>query len=444
MTRLWSLLVSLRTTAVLLVVLSALLVLRVALPQAADGDAYVRAVRGSASARFLLETMGLGSVATSPPFLAALAAFFANLAAVLTDRTGATLRRLRAAPPTEAQVAALLAAPSAKELAGVTVSAEAAADLLRRLGYRVRQTAGGATWGVKHALALLGFPVFHASFFLLAAGGALLYLTRDVGTLVVTEGIEASSGDATVVRRAPLGAPPPFRLALDRVDVGLEDGRPVGLRAAFRLDGAATESRVNHPAERGALAVLVERCGIAPVLWLTDPRGFTVDRVLVPAANPAGVATRVELGSGGVEVAVEPIPVGLDFPERAGLGRVGVPLRVFRGGAKVFEGRTRPGEGIAVGDHLLRVQEVRYWAGFRLVNERGGGLLMAGFALSVIGIVWRMAFFRREVVVASTPAGTRIGGRGEFYPSRVHEEVELLAELLSDAGRTGRERSSGT
>jgi hypothetical protein len=219
------------------------------------------------------------------------------------------------------------------------------------------------------------------------------------------------------------------------VDVALEDGKAVDLAAEVRLDGAPPRAaRINHPADAGPISVLVERAGLAPVLWLTDARGFTVDRVLVPAASPRGLATRVRLGAGDVEVAVEPVPVGDRFPERPALGAARVPLRVFVRGEKAFDGAVRPGEPVTAGADVLRVQEIRYWAGFRVVRERGGGLLVAGFVLSVAGIVWRMVLFRREVAVASGPGGTRVGGRGEFYPARFREELELVADLLAARG----------
>jgi hypothetical protein len=437
-------LLSLRTTAVLLAALAALLVLNVALPQqAVDPETYARAVRSSALARFVLERLGLGSVATSPPFLAVLGGFFLNLTAVLVERTGTTLRRVRVAPPAEAQVAALLAAPAA--LAGpATPDAGARAEkVLRQLGYRTLAVGERAVWGVKHRFALLGFPLFHAAFFLLFAGSIQLYLTRHVATLLAVEGQPVSTALAAVARAAPLGPPAPVNLLVERVDMRLEDGKPIDLRARIALEGEgeAALSRINSPAVWGPLTVLVEGAGVAPVLWLTDARGFTVDRVLTPAAHPRNLPVEVPL-SGGLQVTLKPIPLGPSFPERAALGSAPLRIRVRAGGKDAFEGEVRPGEAIHVGDLTLRVPELRYWASLRLVHERGGGILIGGFVLSIVGIVWRMLLFRRELVVGWDENGVRIAGRGEFFPARFRDELELARDLLA-APDDAAERKAG-
>ncbi|HSN90495.1 MAG TPA: cytochrome c biogenesis protein ResB [Anaeromyxobacteraceae bacterium] len=428
--------VSLRTTAVLLSALALLLLLSVALPQAAgDPERFARAVASGPAARFLLVTLGLGNAATSPPFLAVLGLFFLNLAAVLADRMGTTLRRVRFAPPTAAQRDALLG-PGALEGALPEGDAGARArQILDGLGYRTAPAGERALWGVKHRLALLGFPVFHLSFFVLCAGGLLLYLTRDVVTVLAAEGQAVDSGSGGVVRRAPLGPPPPVRIAVDRVDVRLEEGRPVHLSAALRLDapGAPPQTaRVNHPAAWGHLSVLVERAGIAPVLWLVDGQGYTLDRVAVLVAAPGGLPTRVKLGpAADLEAVVEPAAMGSGFPERAGLPTAGVRLRLVSRDRDVFEGTLRPGQAAEADGRRLVLQEVRYWAGLRLVSERGGGVLVAGFLLAVVGIAWRMVWARREVVVAWDGGRLRLGGRGEFTPARFREELEAIRDLVS-------------
>ena len=424
--------------------LSVLLLLNVVLPQAAlDAATYARALQRGPAARFALETLRLGHLATSPPFLTVVAALLANLLAVLLDRTTSTLRRLRYAPPARAQLEALVSGAAGLEPLPCEADAAAAVEVLRAMGYRTELVGTDGVWGVKHRLALLGFPLFHASFFLMCAGAVQLYLTRDVVALVVTEGLEADSRAGSVIRRAPGGAAGPVRIALERVDVRLKEGRPVDLAAALALDGAERRTaRINDPAVRGPLTVLVETAGIAPVLWLVDGRGFTLDRVLAPVFAGA-LPTRVPLAGGEVEVVLEPVAVGPRFPEREALATVPVELRVRKGGATVFEGAVRPGEIVRIGERSLRVAEVRYWAGFRLVEERGGVLLVAGFIAAIAGIVWRLAFFRREIGIVLGGGVLRIGGRGEFFPARFREELALARELLVGRARAATARKGG-
>jgi hypothetical protein len=442
--RVWRLLVSLRTTAALLVALTALLVVNALVPQASfDPQGHALAVRGSRAARFALETLRLGSVSTSPLFVGCVAAFFVNLAAVLVDRAGATWRRVRVRPPTPAQLDALLAAGPVAEVAGAGPSAGRAGEVLADLGYRTLAVPGGV-WGVKNRLALLGFPLFHASFFLLLAGGLQLYLTRDVRTLVVTEGQEATSDRGAVVRRAPLGDAPAVRIGLVRVDPRLEAGRPISIAAALVVDGPGPEetARVNHPVERGPVSVLVERAGLAPVVWLTDRDGYTLDRVLVPVAS-RGPPTRVPLATGDLEVALEPVPLGPRFPEREALPAAPVTLTVRARGGPPVDATVRPGEPVVLGERVLRIEELRYWAELRIVRERGGALLVAGFLLAVAGMAWRMLLFRREVFVCLGAGPARVAGRGEFFPARIADEVRAVAALLGEPPRAAEQGRAG-
>jgi len=434
--RAWEAMVSMRTTAVILAVLAALLLVEVLVPQqGTDPGRFAAAVKGGRLGEFLLVTLGLGNLSTSPVFLAALGLFFANLTAVLADRVGTTLRRVRLAPPPPAQAEALLGQPGAGPSplsAGFDPGRPAA--VLRGLGYRTVPLGRESLWGVRHRMALLGFPLFHLSFFVLCAGGTLLWYTRDVVTLVAAEGQVAESTAGNVVRRAPRGAPPPVALGVERVEVRLERGTPVALSATVRpvetLEPART-IEVNRPARWGDLSVLVERAGVAPVLWLVDERSYTLDRVAVVTASAQGLPTRVRIGPGqGYQAVVEPIPIGPGFPERDGLGRAPVALRVLWGESKLFDGTLRPGEQVDLGGRFLRLQEVRYWVGLRLVSERGGELLVAGFLLGVVGIVWRLSWYRREVVVSWSEGALRVGGRAEFFPTRFQAEAETIRELV--------------
>jgi len=92
---------------------------------------------------------------------------------------------------------------------------------------------------------------------------------------------------------------------------------------------------------------------------------------------------------------------------------------------------------------VLRLQEVRYFAALQLVSERGGWLLVLGFALSVLGIAWRMLWYRREVVARWEVDVVRIAGRAEFYQGRFQDELDEIARLLApSAPRPGSGRAA--
>jgi len=302
-----------------------------------------------------------------------------------------------------------------------------------------------ALWAVKNPAAVLGFPLFHLAFLVLSVGGAAIYYTRQVAAITVTEGQAFSERDLRVLRRAPWGGAPETRLALERVDLDLQDGLPTRLEATLRSlgpDGRLAVTGVNHPASWGPLSVLVTGAGLSPVIALRDGAGRLVDRVAVVVKN-RGTPTTAALAGSAVEVTLEPVPVGPAFPEPGEVGRTPLRVVVREAGREVFRGRLPPRTPLAVGDRRLEIDDVRYWASLYLVHERGGGAMLLGFALLVVGTVWRMAWFRREVIVAWGDGAIRLGGRGEFYPARFAEELDGIRALLQDPATPGlRERKA--
>lgn len=446
MTVLWRALLSMRTTAAILGLVCMLLLLNVALPQAhgATAAAYQELVARSSTWRFLLVTLELGRLPTSRVFLVTVCLFFLNLALVLAERSAAILRRIRARPPGPAQLAAWVERGSVVRALPAGAAPPRPAEVLRALGYRTAGVGDGAVWGVRNATALLGVVLFHASFFVLCAGGALLWATRSEATLAGAEGQVVDARAASPLRRAPFPSEPALSLSVERVEVELEDGKPTALSVALRPAGPLEPvqvARVNHPVRYGPVSVLVERAGVAPVLRLRDAAGLTVDRAVVMTS---GVEEgRAPLADGALEVRVAPHAMGPRFPARAALPSFPVGVRVLRGGEPIFAGTLRPGEAARVGAATLQLEEVRYWAGLRLVSERGGGLLVAGFVAGVLGLAWRMLLPRREVAVLWDERGLQVAGRSERHPERLRGELEQLADLLVDprAARAA-ERSS--
>lgn len=439
---------SARVTVSLLCLLALLFVANVALPQASvvGPAAFAELVTGHPVRYFFLVTLGLGSLSTSPFFFSVLALFFANLGAVLAARFGPTWRRARMRRRSEKGLVAWLraGARSGEALSAPRPPGFTPLRMVRALqghGYRVRRVGERTFHGVRHRTAPLGFVLFHLSFFLVCAGALALYATRYVASASLVEGQELQAEDLHVLRRPRLGAPLVPSFTVDRVDPRFDEGQPVHLGAVVRFQriGGAVErpARINGPARSGATAVLLQQAGLAPVLWLQDGAGFTVDRVAVSAGGRSGEATPVPLADGRLTVLIDPLPAGTPFPGRGELAATALPLQVLAGDDVVFAGALRPGEGgvLAGGRGRLVVEELRYWVGVQVVRERGGGLLVAGFLLGVVGLVWRLLWYRREVALGWDDANVWLVGRSEYYS--VHFRGELAA-LLASLGEMAR------
>jgi hypothetical protein len=438
-------LASLKTTIVLLVVFSVLLLLNVALPQQTvlGAEAFEALTeRAGPLYRFVLTDLGMGRMATSPVFLAVLVLFFLNLTVVIAGRIGPTLRRTRAKPRKE---------PGLRAWAGMEESLHAslppdwstehAVATLTGFGYRVRRVGERTVWGLRHRTAPLGFLAFHLSFFLLCAGGVLLYYSRFVGNVVLVEGQEFNGEYTKMVRVPPLFPIPEISLSLQEVEPIYEGGFPLQLGATFLLKrpGGAIEreSWINRPARLGSASFLVHRAGLAPVFWLQDADGYTLDRVSVVTSTLGNEATSSSIADGALEIAVEPFGQDLDFPARDALSRTGLELTVRSGNTTLFEGTLRPGQAASWDGGRLVLEEIRYWVAFQVIAERGGGPLIAGFVLGIAGLIWRLLWYRREVALAWDDREFRMTGRGEYFNQRFRDELKSIHAYLAAGPNRG-------
>ncbi|MCP4663664.1 MAG: cytochrome c biogenesis protein ResB [bacterium] len=400
------------------------------------------------SLRFVT-SLELGYLATSRIFLTVLGLFFLQLALVLVSRAGPTWRKIRPRPRSEAGLVTW-----AHTGEGLSAPLPAGWDpavgalTLRGFGYRAKRVGERTWWGVKHRTAPLGFLLFHLSFFLLCAGGILLYTTRFAGTAVLTEGQEFS-GYKEVLRHPLVGGPPRLAFAVDQVEPRFEQGEPVHLGASFLFRQAgsmvAGSARVNHPVRWGATSILVQQAGIAPVLWLQDRRGYTLDRVA--AAVTRGDPTRVPLAEERFLAVIHPPAADAAFPTREDLPTTPLRLAVFRRASPqdgdssaeddelLFEGALRPGEAAPLADGRLVLEELRYWVGIQVVSERGGGLLTAGFVAGIVGLIWRLLLYRREVALTWDDEVFRLVGRSEYFSGKYQEELQSIFSTLQRGGR---------
>jgi hypothetical protein len=433
-------LTSVRTTLVLLCLLALLLLLNVALPQRQVlGERQYARVTGASGpvAYFFLETLAFGHMATSPVFVVVLALFFLNLAAVLAVRIGPTWRRVALRPRSEEGLQAWARMEeSFSEPLPQDWQVGKAVRILQGFGFQVRKAGERTLWGVKHRTAPLGFLLFHLSFFLLCAGGLTVYYTRFVGLAVLSEGQQFAGSYSEILRLPPTGRRPDVRFVLEEVETRLEMGRPVHLQAKLLIQyagGSTTRiSRVNHPAEWGDVSLLVEQAGLAPVLWFQDPNGFTVDRLVTPARTRGGPPTEVPLAGGSVQVLIHPLTSPDRFPNREERASATMRFQVLEGDELAFDGELRPGEAVELEQGRLVLEEFRYWVDMKVISERGGGLLITGFVIGILGLVWRLLWYRREVAITWDDETFRLVGRSEYFSKRFRDELEGVLSILKE------------
>ncbi len=372
----------------------------------------------------LLELAGLTDVFRSPLVYVATGLFFATLLAVISDRVPRLVRRSRLDHGLPLEAGFLARRKGTRRLA-VTDPREAlqrAAGVLESRGYRAFEATSGALRAVRFRWAPLGFLFFHGSFALLLAGAISLDLTRFSVLAKVGEGesFDAATGPFQQPPRTPrVGARHPevaFRVM--RVRPVLEDGKPKRLGADLLFAGETSARRVevSNPVVLGSKSVLITAAGPAPLFTCSGPEGAS-GGAWVKLNWGGDRATRFELPECGLEVlarATEDRGAGRAAERGVMLQSTGsaagrealesgaeVALRV-PGGA-VTRGVILPGGELSTddGERRLAMPDVRLYGSFKVVDERGGALLWAGFILGVLGLVSRLVLFRREVVVVA-------------------------------------------
>jgi hypothetical protein len=305
--------------------------------------------------------------------------------------------------------------------------------VLKGFGYRAVPVGTTAVWSVKHRSAPLGFLLFHLSFFLICSSGVAIYYTRFVGTARVVEGFDFT-GFTNVIREAPLSRPPALSFSVHEVDMEFEEGQPVHLSAVLRFrgprGGRVATTQINQPARWGTATVIINRAGLAPLLWLQDLEGFTLDRMVVAAATLSGATTTVPLAKGTWMVDLRPRVDRSSFPSRDDLVGTEFEVSIRRGEDLLFEGTLRPGEEAVFDDAVLVLEDLSYWAGLHIVSERGGVLLIAGFTLGIVGLVWRLMLYRREVAIVWEGVAFTVSGRAEYFSHRLREELNTVVHYL--------------
>jgi hypothetical protein len=403
---------------VLLCLLVLLLLLNITLPQEAvlGQERFAALVDNQPVKRFFLVTLGMGKMSVSPIFVAALGLFFLNLTAVLLARIGPTWRRIALRPRAEE---GLKAWTRMEESFGGTLpetfGANLVARVLRGFGFQVRRVGDRTFWAVKHRTAPLGFLVFHFSFFLLCAGGVLLYYSRFVGVATLTEGQGFEGDYSQILRSPPTGSQPDLRFTVERIETRLERGEPVHLSATLRVHQA------------GPAATL-------PALWIQDERGFTLDRVVVAAKTRSQEPTLVPMAEGRFSLIVSPLGPNAAFPSRDQLARTRLHFELLSEKESLWSGWLQPGEGASFEGGRLVLEELRYWVGVRVVSERGGGLLIAGFTAGIVGLIWRLLWYRREVAVTWDTSEFRLVGRSEYFSDRFRRELVGIFQTLQRGG----------
>lgn len=436
---------SLRFTLFLILTLSVVFLLGLWIPQKGliQIDLYLQWKAKAPVIVSVLDALGLTSIYTSPLTLALWLLFFLNLTLVMGKRLRVVKEKLSLPDSTGRAPASFEAYPVRKSVQLASGEGiDAATAVLRESGYCMSRT---SEWffAVKNRLSPAATLLFHLSFFLILLGGMISVYTRFAGDVNLAEG-EAFSGELARYNAEPrlpkIGGPPQVRILVEKVEPAIEQRTPLGLKVTLR-DGRGERhvTEINRPYKTGDTSFVIKNLGVAPLFILRNGKGAELDGAYVKLNVLKGKEDTFAMG--GLQFAVHFFPDysdgnGVDDSRTDEMKNPAFRLHIQQDRTFLARPLLRPGETIRFGDYELELREMPLWVRFYVIKEHGLWVIYSGFAVAIIALVWRLMFYRREIIGAvrqeNGQALLYLAGRAEFFQLLFEDEFNnLTGKIIS-------------
>ena len=395
--------------------------------------------KGSPNLVAFLDAVGLTSVYTSPVTVTLWLFFFINLSLVMWQRLPLIKKKVALTP--DRIVDPVLAPGYAfkkRYPLPDQVGDDALLATLAKSGYALLGDAKGF-YGVKNRLAPIAFALFHLSFFLILLGGLISVYTEFVGYLDLAQG-ETFRGELSRYVQDPrpkmpaIGEPPQVSFTVKSIVPEVVRNTPTGIKVALvDSKGQSHVVDINVPWNVGASSFVFKHLGMAPLFVIKNAGGQEIDGAYLKL----DVLNRRQdrFGLAGYEFTTLFFP---DYALKEGKHSTRTMefnnpvfyISVARDGKEITKGLVPRGGTLEFEGHRLEMHDLLYWVRFHVVKQNGLPVLYAGFALATIGVIWRLLFYRREMVGAVREQdGERcliVAARSEYYKSLAEDEFDKL------------------
>lgn len=293
---------------------------------------------------------------------------------------------------------------------------------------------------------LAGSLIFHGSLILIIAGGFITSVFGLYAGIVVTEGqtIPVVKENLVEVSRMPAAAItyPEFQLSVAQVKPVLNSkGEFVQYEAGVNIVTPEGEEyrqdiRINQPGKYRGYKISLERYGPAPWFLIRDKKSGKViyDAFFNLRANSAGHDS-IYMPDSSQHFMVRYFPDfyrdGKKIGSRSKLPRNPV-FWVYSGDLK---GLLKKGEEVELGNLLIKYNEFRQWAYFRVSRDPGETWVFIGSVTGILGLLLR--FFRDEkkiyLMVTKEENGfsVKMNGTSRLFPALFEEWLAALWNELN-------------
>jgi hypothetical protein len=312
--------------------------------------------------------------------------------------------------------------------------------LLRKKRYTVLGDSAGF-YGVKNRLAPIAFMLFHLSFFLILLGGLISVYTEFIGYIDLAQG-ESFQGELNRYNASPqpkmpeIGSPPSASFTVKSIVPRVAHNTPTGISVLLvDRQGKTNEVDINRPYTTEHTSFVFKHLGVSPLFVLKDASGKEAAGAYIKLDVLQQKPDRFALGDFAFTATFYPDFVMEDGKRATRSMEFNNPvffISAEQGGKKIAEGLVPKNGSLEVAGYRLEMRDMPFWVRFYVVKQRGLSILYAGFAIATIGVIWRLLFYRREILGAVRKQdGVRclvVAGRSEYYKSLAEDEFVKLFE----------------
>jgi len=322
--------------------------------------------------------------------------------------------------------------------------------LLRQSGWEINPhpedgMAVKAQRGLK--LSFWGSIIFHVGLLCCFIALPVTALSKFSGSLLLTEGVMLPLRTAVTLSGSADAA------TLPDLKVRVEELRAVYADSRYKLDFGGTmvvrkttgEEKlpfaVNNPVTVDGLQFSLQKIGFSPQVIIT--KGETVLFDYYANLRHSEEGDYFPLAGSDDRLLLVLLP---DFIQRG--DQVGSMSRepknpkllykIVRGETTLHKGMLGLGEVVNIDDFQVRFPELKYWADFSLSREKGLGIMTAGFAIGIFGLLVRFLSNERCIEVewftAENGTNLRLRGYSRYYPAFLEREVRQFGDTLIDRG----------
>ncbi|MBJ6727282.1 cytochrome c biogenesis protein ResB [Geomesophilobacter sediminis] len=438
------LLSSLKFTIFLIAVLGVIFAIGLWIPQARlVKDIYLQWYRNSPQLVEWLDFFGLTTIYTGPITVTIWILFFINLALVLWQRIPVVKHRIALSDDKITDPEKSPGYPFKRTF--LLPQGMDGAAVLTQLGKRRYRVLGGPSgfYAVQNRLAPVAFMLFHVSFYLVLLGGLFSVYTEFIAYLDIAQG-ESFHGEVSrynvkpAIKMPAIGSAPEASFTVKSIVPEVSGNTATGVNVELvDADRQSHLVHINTPYVTGPTSFVFKHLGMAPHFVLKDPSGKEVENALVKLDVLRMVPDKFDLGGYNFTATFYPDFVMVDGKRASRSREFKNPMFFLvaeKNGQKVGEALV-PKDGVfQFAGNRLEMPELRYWVRFYVITQRGLPILYLGFAIACVAVIWRMVFYKRELVgkVAETPEGRAlvIAGRSEYYKSLAEDEfVKLFSKI---------------